>query len=71
MCELVLRGVIKCSFYKDPELIPAGQAPSQPGIRADEGLFPRISQPVKHAGWDAVVLRQEPHTLETYQPASP
>jgi len=67
MCELALRGVIKRSFCKHPELFLAGQAPSQPGILADEGLFPRISQPGKHAGWDAVALSLEPHTLESYQ----
>ena len=64
MCELALRGVIKRSFYKHPELSPAGQTPSQPGIRAEEGLFPWISQPGKHAGWDAMALRLETHTLE-------
>jgi len=71
MCELALTGVIKRSFYKHPELSPAGQAPSQPGIRADEGLFPQIFQHGKHAGWDEMALRLDPHTLETYQSSSP
>jgi hypothetical protein len=71
MCELALKGVIKRSFYKHPELSPAAQAPSQPGLQADEGLFPRIFQLGKHAGWDGMAAGLEPRNLETYQPASP
>ena len=37
---------------KLPERVFAGQA--------DEGPVPWISQPGKHAGWDAVALRSEP-----------
>jgi hypothetical protein len=39
MCELALRGVIKRSFHKHPELSVAGQAPSQPEYELMKDCF--------------------------------
>jgi hypothetical protein len=39
---------------KRPALSPAVQAPSEPEPRADEGLFPQISQPSMHVDWDVM-----------------
>ena len=53
---------------KHPEL-SSGQAPSPPSPRADEGLFPRISQPSKHVDWDLMTQKPKFHPLNlSYQP---
>jgi len=44
-------------LIKHPGLSSAGEAPSQPLPRADEGPFPWISQPSKHVDWDVMTQK--------------
>ena len=70
----IKRAVFECPFYiykNTQSHFFAGQAPSQPEPQADEVLFPWISQPGKHAGWDAVALKSDPHSLKICPLASP
>ena len=56
---------------KHPEVSPADQAPSPPELRADEWLFPQVSQPNKHVDRDVMAQKPKLHPLKTYLTAFP